>query len=137
MNGRDFYVAVKQHDELEWLGVLEGDTKDEAVVVYKRLDAKHVIGISTILNTSWDELEAILTHQRDTKIMIHLSRIVGYYSRISNWNLSKLAELKDRQAGSYTAPEEQPKKAKKVMVHGVVGRQGVGAKGGTRTRTLV
>jgi len=31
-----------------------------------------------------------------------LTRIVGYYSRITNWNKSKLGELRDRQAGNYS-----------------------------------
>jgi len=30
-----------------------------------------------------------------------MSRVVGYYSIIENWNESKQAELKDRQMGSY------------------------------------
>lgn len=30
-----------------------------------------------------------------------ISRIVGYYSIIENWNDSKKAELSDRQAGTY------------------------------------
>ena len=31
-----------------------------------------------------------------------VTRIVGYYSRINNWNKSKLGELKDRQRGNYS-----------------------------------
>ncbi|MFW6161956.1 MAG: anaerobic ribonucleoside-triphosphate reductase [Planctomycetota bacterium] len=30
-----------------------------------------------------------------------LTRIVGYFSRITNWNKSKIGELRDRRAGSY------------------------------------
>jgi ribonucleoside-triphosphate reductase (formate) len=30
-----------------------------------------------------------------------LSRVVGYFSRINNWNKSKIAELKSRQKGNY------------------------------------
>jgi ribonucleoside-triphosphate reductase len=30
-----------------------------------------------------------------------MTRIVGYFSRIANWNKSKLGELKDRQQGNY------------------------------------
>lgn len=30
-----------------------------------------------------------------------MSRVVGYYSIIENWNDSKKAELSDRQKGSY------------------------------------
>lgn len=30
-----------------------------------------------------------------------ITRIVGYYSRVNNWNKSKIGELKDRQKGDY------------------------------------
>jgi len=31
-----------------------------------------------------------------------MTRIVGYYSRVNNWNKSKLGELKDRRRGNYS-----------------------------------
>lgn len=34
-----------------------------------------------------------------------MSRVVGYYSIIENWNESKQAELKDRQKGKYQIGE--------------------------------
>ena len=30
-----------------------------------------------------------------------MSRVVGYFSKINNWNASKKAELKSRQKGNY------------------------------------
>ena len=30
-----------------------------------------------------------------------MSRVVGYFSKIDNWNGSKKAELRDRQKGKY------------------------------------
>jgi len=33
-----------------------------------------------------------------------ISRVVGYFSRIDNWNKSKTAELRDRQRGNYAVP---------------------------------
>ncbi len=52
------------------------------------------------------------TQEQETKKLPHcphcnsydvygISRVVGYYSRIENWNKSKQAELRDRQRGSY------------------------------------
>lgn len=35
-----------------------------------------------------------------------LSRVVGYFSRINNWNLSKHGELADRHAGDYSIGEK-------------------------------
>ncbi len=31
-----------------------------------------------------------------------MSRVVGYFSRIDNWNGSKKSEFRDRQRGSYS-----------------------------------
>lgn len=33
--------------------------------------------------------------------VVHITRIVGYYSKVHNWNPSKLGELKDRQNGAH------------------------------------
>jgi len=37
--------------------------------------------------------------------LTYMSRIVGYYSRINNWNKSKLGELKDRHTGDYVVKD--------------------------------
>ena len=37
-----------------------------------------------------------------------LTRIVGYFSRTTNWNKSKIGELHDRQRGSYSLGVEAP-----------------------------
>ncbi|MBL7140551.1 MAG: anaerobic ribonucleoside-triphosphate reductase [Planctomycetes bacterium] len=37
-----------------------------------------------------------------------MTRIVGYFSRIANWNQSKLGELKDRQKGDYVVTGAVP-----------------------------
>ncbi len=36
-----------------------------------------------------------------SKNVYGMSRVVGYFSRIDNWNSSKRAEFKDRQKGRY------------------------------------
>lgn len=36
-----------------------------------------------------------------TTNLVLITRVVGYYSRIRNWNKSKLAELQDRRKGNY------------------------------------
>ena len=33
--------------------------------------------------------------------MRQVTRVVGYYSRVENWNKSKLGELDDRHKGDY------------------------------------
>ena len=107
MRGREFYEKVTSHEAVEWLGVIEGRSpaEDEVLVQHTETGIKHAVAVESILETPWEELEAVLTGRREPKVMIHLTRIVGYYSRIQNWNRSKLAELKDRHAGEYGLPD--------------------------------
>jgi ribonucleoside-triphosphate reductase (formate) len=41
-----------------------------------------------------------------SKNVYGISRVVGYFSRINNWNKSKKAEFKSRQKGDYDVPCE-------------------------------
>ena len=67
-------------------------------------------GISTvfrmpaIIEHSWDDLRAMAIGQKDISPLYHVTRIVGYFSRIENWNKSKLGELTDRRRGDYAIP---------------------------------
>ena len=40
-----------------------------------------------------------------SKNVFGFSRVVGYFSRIDNWNTGKKAEFKDRQKGNYEIPK--------------------------------
>lgn len=116
MQGRVFYNNVRDHEGLEWLGVHEGDDplQSEAIVLDNASGIKHAISLSSILEHTWDELEGVVTGKRDARVMIHLTRIVGYYSRVQNWNRSKLAELRDRHKGDYAPEEPKVAEAKKA-----------------------
>ena len=106
MTGRAFFDAVIEHADLVWIGIREGSTpaEDEALVGHTPTGLKHAIAVAAIIEQPWEELEGVLTGKRDARLMTHLSRIVGYYSRVRNWNSSKIAELHDRQAGNYGIP---------------------------------
>lgn len=47
---------------------------------------------------TWSEIRSQAVGGRDVS---QFSRIVGYFSRVDNWNPSKKGKLKDRQAGDY------------------------------------
>lgn len=42
------------------------------------------------------------TIQKQLPNLAYVTRVVGYFSQINNWNVSKQAELKDRQKGNYS-----------------------------------
>lgn len=111
MTGREFYDAVEREEQLEWLGVLEGRSPEEDEVLIMsdacgQRGMKFAIPLPTIIEDAEQVLDVLLG-KREAKVMIHLTRIVGYYSRVQNWNRSKLAELADRQAGNYSLSEKE------------------------------
>jgi len=70
-------------------------------VGYKRT-ARHVMfRLKTLREESWEDIRDICVGDRSGELMIQQSRIVGYWSRVKNWNKSKRAELRDRRAGDY------------------------------------
>ncbi len=115
MDGRVFFDRVVAHDDIEWLGV--NPASDEVHVGHGRTGTSFALPVETILSREWDELEAVLTGRRQARVLTHLTRIVGYFSQVHNWNRSKHAELRDRQSGSYVVAEEpvrQPMRAQPV-----------------------
>ncbi len=65
--------------------------------LYIRLKNQKVVEVDDKWETHGDKL----IKQISSYDVIHMTRIVGYYSKVHNWNSSKLGELKDRQAGEY------------------------------------
>jgi hypothetical protein len=53
---------------------------------------------SQLATAEWEPVKRFVLGGRDVE---HVTRVVGYYSRKSNWNKSKIGEGKDRQKGNY------------------------------------
>ncbi|HHT9137362.1 MAG TPA: hypothetical protein ACFYEK_08995 [Candidatus Wunengus sp. YC60] len=69
-------------------------------VINKALESAFEVEIDTIIKTPLDDLILALQTGVFTRLS-GITRIVGYYSRISNWNKSKIGELQDRHCGQY------------------------------------
>lgn len=121
MDGHDFYARICNHGGFEWLGVRDGKTpeNDEVLVQYKKTRAKFAVAVSAILDNSWDTLLEVLSGKRSPRVMTHLTRIVGYYSQLHNWNRSKLAELRDRQKGDYGIQDDSTRIAAPISTQQV------------------
>lgn len=104
MGGRDFWTKIKEHEALNWLGCREGENpEDDVVLVTNSLTgARFAVSVSAILEREWVELEGVFLGTRQPRILTHVTRIVGYFSQLQNWNRSKIAELRDRQKGNYS-----------------------------------
>ncbi|PIV57230.1 hypothetical protein COY52_11000 [Candidatus Desantisbacteria bacterium CG_4_10_14_0_8_um_filter_48_22] len=76
----------------------EHDGEDGYFVGSKRLNTAAHFTIGAIEKYDWPVLEREIKQGKD---VYHVTRIVGYYSKIENWNKSKRGELNDRHKGNY------------------------------------
>lgn len=78
-----------------------GENKDDYMVVLNtKANQKYKIAVDSIMNYDWFNLKRVLDGG-EAKVLDQITRIVGYYSKTSNWNKSKLGELADRRKGDY------------------------------------
>lgn len=66
----------------------------------ERLEKSVIVPVDTIIRNPMDVLIDALKTNEFIKVL-GITRIVGYYSRVTNWNRSKIGELRDRQKGNY------------------------------------
>ena len=64
----------------------------------KKLDTAAHFTPEAIEANDWPALHRQIIQGKD---VTHITRVVGYYSKVENWNKSKLGELKDRHRGEY------------------------------------
>jgi len=65
------------------------------------------IDVDEVETAPLDSIIAVL-YGRKSIILDGITRIVGYYSRVSNWNKSKVGELRDRAKGEYGTRKFKP-----------------------------
>ncbi len=114
-----FVEAVELSSDLEIIGTAFPNSEEVFVI----RDYSKTEGIEgAYVEVSIDEIvrkvtdtdkaqEFIKVVQNDRKpIVLHgITRIVGYYSRVNNWNKSKVGELRDRAQRNYGLTAESPK----------------------------
>ncbi len=100
---QSFCDAIDDSEHLEIDGDIEGDSIDthQLKVLDHRLKVAYGVTLEAIANQDVGVvIEALETGVRDR--LYGVTRIVGYYSRTSNWNKSKIGELRDRHKGNYS-----------------------------------
>ncbi len=104
MDHLEFFDRVEAHPDLEGLGVEEESAEGAAAVLVRHApsDSKYRVDLTTVARHPWEILENILTGRREPKVLSHMTRVVGYFSRTENWNRSKLGELEARHGGEYS-----------------------------------
>jgi len=76
----------------------EHEGKEGFFIGCERLDTTAHFTPEAVENNDWPTLQSQIVQGKDVR---QVTRVVGYYSRVENWNKSKLGELKDRHKGDY------------------------------------
>ncbi|MDR4496668.1 MAG: anaerobic ribonucleoside-triphosphate reductase [Candidatus Scalindua sp.] len=118
-----FVEAVELSSDLEILGtafpsdmdghqggevfVIRDYTKDEGIEgAYVEVSINEVVEKVTDFDKAQEFLR-VISNDRSSIVLNGITRIVGYYSRVNNWNKSKVGELRDRSNGRYGLTNEK------------------------------
>ncbi len=98
-----FDAAIEEHEFLEIDGDIDANTPEEHVlkIINHKIECAYSISIDAVIRQDLDYIINSLETGITTRLH-GVTRIVGYYSRISNWNKSKIGELNDRHVGKYS-----------------------------------
>lgn len=114
-----FVEAVELSADIEVIGTAI-PSKEEVFVIrdYSKTEgvegAYVEVSINEIVRKVTDSDKAqefikVIKNDRASIVLNGVTRIVGYYSRVHNWNKSKVGELRDRAQRNYGLTAESPK----------------------------
>lgn len=115
-----FVEAIELSSDLEIIGTAFPTNDEEVFVIrdYSKtegIDGAYVeVSIDEIVQKVTDTDRAqdfikVIQNDRKSIVLNGITRIVGYYSRVNNWNKSKVGELRDRAQRNYGLTAESPK----------------------------
>ena len=99
----EFFEAVQRDQDLKGVAICPFNGTGEMAFVVEHVPSGYQtkIPFATVEKCDWQDIRQVIAGQREPNVLYHMSRIVGYYSRIENWNRSKIGELRDRHRGNY------------------------------------
>ena len=113
-----FVEAVELSSDLEIIGTAFPNSKEVFVIrdygKTEGIEGAYVeVSIDEIVQKVTDTDKAqefinVIQNDRKPIVLNGITRIVGYYSRVNNWNKSKVGELRDRAKGSYGLTGKSP-----------------------------
>ncbi|MDP6925203.1 MAG: hypothetical protein R2568_08385 [Candidatus Scalindua sp.] len=113
-----FVEAVELSSDLEVIGtaipaneevfVIRDYSKNEGIEgAYVEVSIEEIVRKVTDSDKA-QEFVNVIQNDRAPIVLNGITRIVGYYSRVNNWNKSKVGELRDRAKGSYGLTGQNP-----------------------------
>lgn len=92
-------VAEENHDDDDLLIIKDLEKADGEFGVYLEISINEIMKIKNFDGSV--EFLKVMRGDRQSIVLEGVTRIVGYYSRVNNWNKSKIGELRDRGDGRY------------------------------------
>lgn len=113
-----FVEAVELSSDLEVVGTATPDNEEVFVIrdyskiegivgAYAEVSIKEVVEKVSSVDRAKDFIH-VIQNKRNPIVLHGITRIVGYYSRMSNWNKSKIGELRDRAQRNYALGGQLP-----------------------------
>lgn len=97
-----FFDTIERSGDFEGVGIDSCEHDNPGLIIkYLPTSLMTRLPVAAIEAAQWPVLEEILIGKREPQVLQHMTRVVGYFSRVENWNKSKVGELKDRQKGDY------------------------------------
>ena len=113
-----FVEAIELSSDLEIIGTALPNSEEVFVIRdYSKtegIEGAYVeVSIDEIVQKVTDTDKAqefinVIQNVRKPIVLEGITRIVGYYSRMSNWNKSKVGELRDRHSKNYALGGQSP-----------------------------
>lgn len=93
----------------EWLNIWDDEKADDGdsfIIRNNKIQEGEIgafvrVPVREVIEKPVEQIISVVKNERKERILDGITRIVGYYSRMSNWNLSKVGELRDRAGGIY------------------------------------
>lgn len=102
------FPSDADNGQREEVFVLRNYSKNEGIEgAYVEVSVNEVILKVTDYDKAQEFLR-VIQNDRPPIVLNGITRIVGYYSRVNNWNKSKVGELRDRSNGRYGLTGERP-----------------------------
>jgi len=110
-----FVETVELSPDLEIIGTATSADKEEVFVIrdhskaegedgedgaYVEVSVKEIVARVSNVERATQFID-VITRKRKPVVCEGITRIVGYYSRVNNWNKSKIGELRDRTQQNY------------------------------------
>ena len=96
-----FFDKIEASEEFSGSGIDSTDKGVGVVIKHMPSNTSMRLPIDAIKKAGWEILSDVIAGKQEASVLQHMTRVVGYYSRIENWNISKLGELRDIQEGNY------------------------------------